>query len=107
MNKKILPGLAAIAVLALSLLTAGQALPKVGLPILTTSAGQSTDVTTLNIVLDEPGSPTITATSDPEILADGVDSAAQSGPGLRRDNGSAKYPAGTQFRTVISPSAPA
>ncbi|MBP1770456.1 MAG: hypothetical protein H6P96_1074, partial [Candidatus Aminicenantes bacterium] len=53
MNKRILLVLAAGAVLGLSLLPAGQAVPKAGLPVLTTSAGQSTDVTTLNIVLDE------------------------------------------------------
>ena len=58
MNKRILPGLALSGALGLAFLAAGQpALPKVGLPVLTTSAGQSTDVTTLNIVLDEAGIP--------------------------------------------------
>ena len=53
MKKKLLWGLAVGAGLGLSLLIAGQTIPKAGLPVLTTSAGQSTDVTTLNIVLDE------------------------------------------------------
>jgi hypothetical protein len=98
-------GLAAAAVLGLSLLAPGQTLPKAGLPILTTSAGQSTDVTTLNIVLDEAGVmydycdvPTA------EMVADGVGlGGRESGPGFHVESTTdlAKYPAGTPYKAVI------
>jgi hypothetical protein len=105
MNKKSILGLAAAAVLAAAFLVAGQALPKVGLPVLTTSAGQSTDVTTLNIVLDEAG-----ITYDycdvptPEMVADGVGlGGRESGPGFHVESTTdpAKYPAGTPYKAVI------
>ncbi len=105
MNRKIILGLAAAAVLAAAVLVAGQAPPKVGLPVLTTSAGQSTDVTTLNIVLDEAG-----VTYDycdvptPEMVADGVGlGGRESGPGFHVEstNDPSKYPAGTPFKAVV------
>jgi len=105
MNKKTLLGLAAAAVLAATFLLAGQAPPKVGLPVLTTSAGQSTDVTTLNIVLDEAG-----VTYDycdvptPEMVADGVGlGGRESGPGFHVESTTdpSKYPAGTPFKAVV------
>jgi hypothetical protein len=105
MNKKALLGLAAAAVLAATFLVAGQALPKVGLPVLTTSAGQSTDVTTLNIVLDEAG-----VTYDycdvptPEMVADGVGlGGRESGPGFHVESTTdpSKYPAGTPYKAVV------
>jgi hypothetical protein len=105
MNKKTLLGLAAAAVLAATFLVAGQAPPKVGLPVLTTSAGQSTDVTTLNIVLDEAG-----VTYDycdvptPEMVADGVGlGGRESGPGFHVESTTdpSKYPAGTPFKAVV------
>jgi hypothetical protein len=101
----VLLGLAATATLAAAILFAGQAPPKVGLPILTTSAGQSTDVTTLNIVLDEAG-----VTYDycdvptPEMVADGAGlGGRESGPGFHVESTTdpAKYPAGTPYKAVI------
>jgi hypothetical protein len=105
MNKRILWSLGAIGALGVSLLLAGQAVPKAGLPVLTTSAGQSTDVTTLNIVLDEAG-----ITYDycdvptPEMVADGVGlGGRESGPGFHVEvmTDLGKYPAGTAYKTVI------
>ncbi len=105
MDKRTLIGLAAAAVLAAAFLVAGQAPPKVGLPILTTSAGQSTDVTTLNIVIDEAG-----VTYDycdvptPEMVADGVGlGGRESGPGFHVESTTdpSKYPAGTPYKAVV------
>jgi hypothetical protein len=106
MNKRTFLGLAAASVvLAATFLIAGQAPPKVGLPVLTTSAGQSTDVTTLNIVLDEAG-----ITYDycdvptPEMVADGAGlGGRESGPGFHVESttDSSKYPAGTPYKAVI------
>lgn len=82
-----------------------QAPPKAKMPVLTTSAGQSPDVETLNIVMDEAGlaydycdAPTA------EILATGVGLGGKvSGPGfhveIRTDL--AKFPKGTAYGTVI------
>jgi hypothetical protein len=106
MNKKLIGSLGAALALGVCLLVAGQAVPKAGLPVLTTSAGQSTDVTTLNIVLEEAGMgydycdvPT------PEILADGVGlggrKSANTGFYAESTTDLAKYPAGTPFKTVI------
>jgi Domain of unknown function (DUF6305) len=105
MNKKIPLGLAGVAALGLCLLIAGQAIPKAGLPVLTTSAGQSTDVTTLNIVLDEAA-----ITYDycdvptPEMVAAGVGlGGRESGPGFHVEvmTDLDKYPAGTPYKAVI------
>jgi hypothetical protein len=106
MNKRMLLGLAAAAVVGLSFLVAGQqALPKVGLPVLTTSAGQSTDVTTLNIVLDEAGIPyDYCDVPTPEMVADGVGlGGRESGPGFHVESTTdlAKYPAKTPYKAVI------
>ena len=105
MNKKNIIGLAAAAVLGLSLFAAGQTAPKVGLPILTTSAGQSTDVTTLNIVLDEAGVPyDYCDVPTAEMVADGVGlGGRESGPGFHVEttNDPAKFPAGTPYKAVI------
>jgi Domain of unknown function (DUF6305) len=105
MNKRIILSLAALTIVGLSLLAAGQLIPKAGLPVLTTSAGQSTDVTTLNIVLDEAA-----ITYDycdvptPEMVADGVGlGGRESGPGFHVESTTdlAKYPAGTPFKAII------
>jgi len=105
MNKRSLWGVGAFALLGLSLLVAGQAVPKAGLPVLTTSAGQSTDVTTLNIVLEEAGLtydycdvPTV------DMVGDGVGlGGRESGPGFHVEvtTDLAKYPAGTPYKAVI------
>ena len=105
MNKRTLVAFCALAVLGLSVLIAGQTVPKVGLPVLTTSAGQSTDVTTLNIVLEDAG-----ITYDycdvptPEMVADGVGlGGRESGPGFHVESTTdlGKYPAGTPYKAVV------
>jgi hypothetical protein len=106
MNKRILPGLALSAALGLAFLVAGQqALPKVGLPVLTTSAGQSTDVTTLNIVLEDAGIPyDYCDVPTAEMVADGVGlGGRESGPGFHIESTTdqTKYPAGTPYKAVI------
>jgi len=107
MSKKILVGLAAAAVLSLASLPAGQVQPppKSGLPILTTSAGQSTDVTTLNIVLDEAGiAYDYCDVPTAEMVAGGVGLGGRgSGPGFHVESTTdqAKYPAGTPYKAVI------
>lgn len=105
MTKRILVGLAAAAVLAVSIPAAGQVPAKVGLPILTTSAGQSTDVTTLNIVLDEAGlSYDYCDVPTAEMVADGVGlGGRESGPGFHVESTTdpAKFPAGTPYKAVV------
>jgi hypothetical protein len=105
MTKRILIGVAVAAVATLGLLAAGQTVPKVGLPILTTSAGQSTDVTTLNIVLDEAGVPyDYCDVPTAEMVADGVGlGGRESGPGFHVESttDTAKFPAGTPFKAVV------
>jgi Domain of unknown function (DUF6305) len=92
--------------LALAAVSAGAAEPpKAKLPVLTTSAGQSQDTTTINIVCDEAGIgydycdvPTV------EMLAAGVGLAGkQSAEGFHVEVHSdlAKFPKGTPFKTVI------
>ena len=83
----------------------GQTVPKAGVPVLTTSAGQSPDVETLNVVMEEAeigydycDVPTV------DILAAGVGLAGrESGAGFHAEVHSdlSKYPAGTPFKTVI------
>jgi hypothetical protein len=106
MNKRIpIVLLAAVAVLGLALVFAGQAVPKAGLPVLTTSAGQSTDVTTVNIVLDEAGiAYDYCDVPTPEMVADGVGlGGRESGPGFHVESttDTSKYPAGTPYKAVI------
>ncbi len=93
------------AALILPLALVGQQVPKAGLPVLTTSAGQSADVTTLNIVFDEAeigydycDVPTV------EMLADGVGlGGRESGPGFHIEINTdlARFPAGTPFKAVV------
>jgi hypothetical protein len=78
---------------------------KAKMPVLTTSAGQSPDVTTLNIVMDEAelkydycDVPTA------EMAAEGVGlGGRESGPGFHVESttDTAKYPAGTPYGTVL------
>lgn len=73
--------------------------------MLTTSAGQSTDVTTVNIVLDEAGiAYDYCDVPTPEMVADGVGlGGRESGPGFHVESltDTAKYPAGTPYKAVI------
>jgi hypothetical protein len=105
MTKRALVIIGAAAALGAGLLIAGQATPRAGLPVLTTSAGQSADVTTINIVLEEAGIgydycdvPTV------EMVADGVSlGGRESGPGFHVETTTdlGKYPAGTPFKAMI------
>jgi len=80
-------------------------IPKAQLPILTTSAGQSTDVTTLNIVLEEAGLgydycdvPTV------DMIKAGVGLAGQEsaeGFHVEVNTDLDKFPNGTPYKTVI------
>ena len=105
MKTKTIWGLAAGAVLCLSWLIAGQAIPKAGLPVLTTSAGQSTDVTTLNIVLEEAAiAYDYCDVPTAEMVAGGVGlGGRESGPGFHIEvtTDLAKFPAGTPYKAVI------
>jgi hypothetical protein len=91
---------------AASIASAGAAAPpKAKLPVLTTSAGQSQDVTTVNIVLEEAG-----LTYDycdvptPEIIASGVGlGGRESREGFHAEvyTDLSKFPKGTPYQTVI------
>ncbi len=108
-NLKIL-GLAILISFMLFLVPSSQILaeteiPKAKLPVLTTSAGQSPDVTTINIVLEEAGIkydycdvPAV------EIVDAGVGLAGkESGPGFHVEvyTDTEKFPIGTPYKTVI------
>jgi hypothetical protein len=80
-------------------------IPKASLPVLTTSAGQSADVETLNVICEEAGitydycdAPTVDLVKAGVGLAD-----KESGPGfhveVNTDLGT--YPKGTPYKTVI------
>ena len=79
--------------------------PTVYLPVLTTSAGQSADIMTLNILMDEAGVlydycdvPTV------EMMKAGVGlGGAESGPGFHVEiyTDESKYPLGTPYKTIV------
>lgn len=85
--------------------TGETSVPKAKLPVLTTSAGQSPDVTTLNIVLEEAGVPydycdVVTV----ELAEAGVGLAGkESGPGFHVEvyTDLDKFPKGTPYKTLI------
>jgi len=98
------------AILAVSLIIGAtflvaQNVPKSQLPVLTTSAGQSQDVTTLNIVMEEAGIKyDYCDVPTPEMLAAGVGlGGKEAGPGLHIESSTdtARFPKGTPYRTVI------
>ncbi|NIM58593.1 MAG: hypothetical protein GTO16_06575 [Candidatus Aminicenantes bacterium] len=78
---------------------------KARLPVLTTSAGQSPDVTTINIVLEEAGiAYDYCDVPDVEIVNAGVGLAGkESGPGFHVEvyTDKEKFPEGTPYKTVI------
>jgi hypothetical protein len=82
-----------------------QTVTKVLMPVLTTSAGQSPDVETLNIVMEEAGlGYDYCDVPTPEMLAPGVGlGGKESGPGFHVEIKSdlAKFPKGTPYKTVI------
>lgn len=97
--------LALCGILLLAAAARAQAPPKAKLPVLTTSAGQSPDVETLNIVMDEAGLgydycdvPTA------NLVAAGVGlGGKESGPGFHVGTTTdlAKFPKGTPYATII------
>jgi len=80
-------------------------IPKAKLPVLTTSAGQSPDVTTVNIVLEEAGIKyDYCDVPNVEIVDAGVGLAEkESGPGFHVEvyTDMEKFPEGTPYKTVI------
>jgi hypothetical protein len=88
-----------------SLANAQTVVPKAKLPVLTTSAGQSNDVTTVNIVLEEAGiGYDYCDVPDIDMMKAGVGLAGkESGPGFHVEvtTDLAKYPKGTPYRAVI------
>jgi hypothetical protein len=85
--------------------TAETEIPKAKLPVLTTSAGQSPDVTTINIVLEEAGIKyDYCDVPNVEIVNAGVGLAGkESGPGFHVEvyTDKKKFPEGTAYKTVI------
>jgi hypothetical protein len=79
--------------------------PKAKLPVLTTSAGQSNDVTTVNIVLEEAGiGYDYCDVPDIDMMKAGVGLGdKESGPGFHVEVSTdlAKFPKGTPYGTVI------
>ncbi len=80
-------------------------IPKAQFPILTTSAGQSPDVTTVNIVLEEAGLMyDYCDVPGTDMVAAGVGLAGkESGPGFHVEihTDLQKFPTGTPYKTVI------
>ncbi len=91
--------------IASSVAVAQTAVPKAKLPVLTTSAGQSNDATTVNIVLDEAAiGYDYCDVPDIDIMKAGVGMAdKESGPGFHVETTTdlAKFPKGTPFKTVV------
>ncbi len=98
-------GIILISLSGLALVSGFQDAPKSGLPVLTTSAGQSTDVTTLNIVMEEAGiAYDYCDVPTPEIVADGAGLGdREEVPGFHVETYTdfSKFPKGTPYRTVI------
>ncbi len=92
-------------ILILAAGAAAQTPPKAKPPVLTTSAGQSPDVETLNIVMEEAGLPhDYCDVPTADLLAAGVGlGGKRSGPGFHVEIGTdlAKFPNGTAYRTII------
>jgi hypothetical protein len=80
-------------------------IPKAQLPLLTTSAGQSPDVTTINIVCEEAGILyDYCDVPDAELIAAGVglgDRESSEGFHVEVHSDLEQYPKGTPYRTVI------
>jgi len=82
-----------------------QELPKANLPVLTTSAGQSPDVTTLNIVCEEAGIMyDYSDVPDVDMISQGVGlGGKESQPGFHVEINTDldKYPQGTDYQTIM------
>ncbi len=87
--------------------TSGQEIPKAELPILNTSAGQSPDVTTLNIICEEASiGYDYCDVPDAELLSSGVGLAgrekeSKSGFHVEVQTDLTQFPNGTPYKTVI------
>jgi hypothetical protein len=84
----------------------GEDVPKVQYPVLTTSAGQSTDVETLNIIAEEAGiAYDYCDVPTAEILKDGVGlggrESADTGFHVEIHSDLDKFPKGTPYKTII------
>jgi hypothetical protein len=81
------------------------AIPKAGLPVLSTSAGQSNDVNTVNVILDEAGiGYDYCDVPDVDLIKAGVGLAdKESGTGFHVESYTdlAKFSKGSSFKTVI------
>ena len=92
-------------VLSISFALGQTTVPKAKLPVLTTSAGQSNDVTTVNIVLEEAGIGfDYCDVPDVDMMKAGVGLAdKESGPGFHAEvyTDLAKFPKGTPYGTII------
>jgi hypothetical protein len=104
--KKLIALFCVTAAFGLTAASAGAAeIPRSQLPLLTTSAGQSPDVTTLNIVCEEAGiGYDYCDVPDAELVAEGVKlGGRESGEGFHVEitTDLEAYPAGTPYRTVI------
>jgi len=97
--------LALFFVFSLSLGYSQTTVPKAKLPVLTTSAGQSNDVTTVNIVLEEAGiGYDYCDVPDVDIMKAGVGLAnKESGPGFHAEvyTDLAKFPKATPYKAII------
>lgn len=97
--------LALFCIFSLSLGFSQTAVPKAKLPVLTTSAGQSNDVTTVNIVLEEAGiGYDYCDVPDVDIMKAGVGLAGkESGPGFHAEvyTDLAKFPKATPYKAII------
>lgn len=89
----------------LSAAVSDETIPKTELPVLTTSAGQSQDVTTMNIILEEAGiGYDYCDVPAADMLEDGVGLGdRESGEGFHVEINSdlESYPPGTPYKTVI------
>lgn len=97
--------LSLLIVFSISLSYGQTSVPKAKLPVLTTSAGQSNDVTTINIVLEEAGiGYDYCDVPDVDIMKTGVGLAGkESGPGFHAEVYAdlTKFPKGTPYGTII------
>jgi hypothetical protein len=97
--------LALVVLFSVSLGFGQTSVPKAKLPVLTTSAGQSNDVTTVNIVLEEAGiGYDYCDVPDVDMMKSGVGLAdKESGPGFHAEvyTDLAKFPKKTPYSTVI------
>lgn len=87
------------------LLSAGEEIPQAKYPILTTSAGQSPDINTINIVCEEAGIKfDYCDVPDTELIGAGSGLAgkeSEAGFHVEVHTDLEKYPAGTPFQTII------